>query len=141
MKFYKNVDQVGDRILVRGCDGYKEIRFRDEFRPTLYVKSKKESKFTTLYGEHVRPIQPGGIRDCKQFCQQYEDVDGFEISGNQAYLYQWISDNFPGEVDYDPSKIRVFTIDIETAAENGFPDIESADQEILLISVLSLIHI
>ena len=135
MKFYKNVDQVGDRILVRGCDGYKEIRFRDEFRPTLYVKSKKESKFTTLYGEHVRPIQPGGIRDCKQFCQQYEDVDGFEISGNQAYLYQWISDNFPGEVDYDPSKIRVFTIDIETAAENGFPDIESADQEILLISV------
>ena len=135
MKFYKNVDQVGDRILVRGCDGYTEVRFRDEFRPTLYVKSKKESKFTTLYGEHVRPIQPGGIRDCKQFCQQYEDVDGFEISGNQAYLYQWISDNFPGEVDYDPSKIRVFTIDIETAAENGFPDIESADQEILLISV------
>ena len=135
MKFYKNVDQVGDRILVRGCDGYKEVRFRDEFRPTLYVKSKKESKFTTLYGEHVRPIQPGSIRDCKQFCQQYEDVDGFEISGNQAYLYQWISDNFPGEVDYDPSKIRVFTIDIETAAENGFPDIESADQEILLISV------
>ena len=135
MKFYKNVDQVGDRILVRGCDGYKEVRFRDEFRPTLYVKSKKESKFTTLYGEHVRPIQPGGIRDCKQFCQQYEDDEGFEISGNQAYLYQWISDNFPGEVDYDPSKIRVFTIDIETAAENGFPDIESADQEILLISV------
>ena len=135
MKFYKNVDQVGDRILVRGCDGQKEIRFRDEFRPTLYVKSKKESKFTTLYGEHVRPIQPGGIRDCKQFCQQYEDVDGFEISGNQMYLYQWISDNFPGEVDYDPSKIRVFTIDIETASENGFPDIESADQEILLISV------
>tara|TARA_B100000579_G_scaffold57535_1_gene41136 strand:- start:12781 stop:15264 length:2484 start_codon:yes stop_codon:yes gene_type:complete len=135
MKFYKNVDQVGDRILVRGCDGYKEVRFRDEFRPTLYVKSKKKSKFSTLYGEPVRPIQPGTIRDCKQFCQQYEEVDGFEISGNQMYLYQWISDNFPGEVDYDPSKIRVFTIDIETAAENGFPDIESADQEILLISV------
>ncbi len=135
MKFYKNVDQVGDRILVRGCDGYKEVRFRDEFRPTLYVKSKKESKFSTLYGEPVRPIQPGTIRDCKQFCQQYEEVDGFEISGNQMYLYQWISDNFPGEVDYDPSKIRVFTIDIETASENGFPDIESADQEILLISV------
>ena len=135
MKFYKNVDQVGDRILVRGCDGYKEVRFRDEFRPTLYVKSKKESKFSTLYGEPVRPIQPGTIRDCKQFCQQYDEVDGFEISGNQMYLYQWISDNFPGEVDYDPSKIRVFTIDIETAAENGFPDIESADQEILLISV------
>ena len=27
---------------------------------------------------------------------------------------------------YDVSKIRVFTIDIETAAENGFPNIETA---------------
>ncbi len=136
MKFYKNVDQVGDRILVRGYDGTKEVSVREEFYPTLYVKDNTgQSKYKTLYGESVRPIRPGGIKDCKQFCQQYDDVEGFEISGNQAYLYQWISDNFPGEVRYDPSKIRVFTIDIETAAENGFPDIESADQEILLISV------
>ena len=34
-----------------------------------------------------------------------------------------------------PGLIRVFTIDIETAAENGFPDVDSADQEILAISV------
>ena len=136
MKFYKNVDQVGDRILVRGYDGHKEIRIRDEFYPTLYVKSnEKETGYTTLEGYPVRPIQPGGIRDCKEFCKRYDDVEGFTVYGNQAYLYQWISDNFPGEVDYDPSKIRVFTIDIETAAENGFPDIESADQEILLITV------
>ncbi len=136
MRFYKNVDQVGDRILVRGYDGHQEVRIRDEFYPTLYVKSNKgETGYTTLEGEPVRPIQPGGIRDCREFCKRYEDVEGFTVYGNQAYLYQWISDNFPGEVDYDPSKIRVFTIDIETAAENGFPDIESADQEILLITV------
>ena len=136
MRFYKNVDQVGDRILVRGYDGHQEVRIRDEFYPTLYVKSNKGGTgYTTLEGEPVRPIQPGGIRDCREFCKRYEDVEGFTVYGNQAYLYQWISDNFPGEVDYDPSKIRVFTIDIETAAENGFPDIESADQEILLITV------
>ena len=135
MKFYKNVDQVGDRILVRGWDGMKEVRLRDEFYPTLYVKSKEETGYTTLEGEPVKSIRPGGIRDSREFCKRYEDVENFTVYGNQAYLYQWISDNFPGEVKYDPSKIRVFTIDIETAAENGFPDIESADQEILLITV------
>ena len=51
-------------------------------------------------------------------------------------LYQYIAEQHPEEeLQFDPSKIRVFTIDIETAAENGFPDIESADQEILAISI------
>ena len=105
MRFYKNVDQVGDRILVRGYDGHQEVRIRDEFYPTLYVKSNKGGTgYTTLEGEPVRPIQPGGIRDCREFCKRYEDVEGFTVYGNQAYLYQWISDNFPGEVDYDPSR-------------------------------------
>jgi DNA polymerase elongation subunit (family B) len=137
MKFYKNVDQVGDRILVRGWDGNKEVRLRDEFYPTLYVRSNngEDTGYTTLEGDTVKPIRPGGIRDSREFCKRYENVENFTVYGNQAYLYQWISDNFPGEVKYDPSKIRVFTIDIETAAENGFPDIESADQEILLITV------
>ena len=38
-------------------------------------------------------------------------------------------------MSYDMGDIRVFTLDIETGAENGFPDIDSADQEILLISI------
>ena len=135
MKFYKNVDQVGDRILVRGYDGGREVRLRDEFFPTLYVKAKEETGYTTLEGDPVKPIRPGTIRESRQFCERYQDVEGFEVYGHQTYLYQWINENFPGEVEYDPSKIRVFTIDIETAAENGFPDIRSADQEILLITV------
>jgi DNA polymerase elongation subunit (family B) len=36
---------------------------------------------------------------------------------------------------FDVNQIRIFTLDIETGAENGFPDIETADQEILLISL------
>ena len=35
------------------------------------------------------------------------------------------------QVQFDSKQIRVFNIDIETAAENGFPDIENTDQEIL----------
>ena len=51
-------------------------------------------------------------------------------------MYQYIAEEHPEErIEFDPKLIRVFNIDIETAAENGFPDIESADQEILAISL------
>jgi DNA polymerase elongation subunit (family B) len=35
-------------------------------------------------------------------------------------------------------QIKVFTIDIETATESGFPDIKSANEEILLITIKDL---
>ena len=38
-------------------------------------------------------------------------------------------------LSFDISKIRLVTLDIEVKSENGFPDPESADQELLLISV------
>ena len=84
MKFYKNVDQVGDRILVRGYDGGREVRLRDEFFPTLYVKAKEETGYTTLEGDPVKPIGPGTIRESRQFCERYQDVEGFEVYGHQT---------------------------------------------------------
>ena len=56
--------------------------------------------------------------------------------GNERFIYQYISDKYPqDEVKFDISKIRLYTMDIETKSENGFPDVESADQEMLLISM------
>ena len=48
MKFYTNVQLIGNQVLVRGVDNGKRYEFRDEFYPTLYVKSKKNTKFRTL---------------------------------------------------------------------------------------------
>jgi DNA polymerase elongation subunit (family B) len=39
------------------------------------------------------------------------------------------------EVKFDISKIKLTTLDIEVKSENGFPDVESAAEEILLISI------
>ena len=75
MKFYTNVQMIGNQFLVRGVENGKRYEFRDEFYPTLYVKSKRETKFKTLSGESVEPIHPGNIRDCRDFYKKYEDVD------------------------------------------------------------------
>jgi DNA polymerase elongation subunit (family B) len=136
MKFYTNVQMVGDKFLVRGYEDGKHFMVREEFHPTLFVPSKKKTKYKTLEGEYVQAVKPGTVRDCRDFFKQYDSVDGFEIYGNERYIYQYIADKYPEEeIKFDISKIRLLTIDIETRSENGFPDVESADQEILLITI------
>ena len=137
MKFYKNVEQVGNKILVRAHENGTDVQYREDFKPSLFVSSNKEvTDYKSLDGRPLRRVMPGSIADCRNFVQQYADIDEFEIHGNTRYLYQYINEKYPGdEIKFDSSLIRVFTIDIETAAENGFPDIQSADQEILLISL------
>ena len=39
------------------------------------------------------------------------------------------------EIKFDISQIKLVTIDIETASERGFPDVESASEEILAITI------
>ena len=136
MRFYTNVQLIGNQFLVRGYDNGKHVMFKEEYTPTLFVPSKKESKYKTLDGEFVEPIQPGFVRDCREFYKKYEGVDNFKIYGNDRYVSQYISEKYPeDEIKFDISKIKLVTIDIEVASENGFPDTTSASEEILTISI------
>ena len=136
MRWYTNVQLIGNHFLVRAYEDGKHIEFREEFKPTLFVKSKKESKYRTLSGEVVDAVQPGTVKDCREFLKKYENVDGFEIYGNERYIYQYISDKYSEEeIKFDINKIKLVTIDIEVASENGFPDVESCSEEILAITI------
>lgn len=137
--FYTNVHLIGNNFLVRGYENGDRFERKEEFYPTLYVKSNKNTEFKTLNGEHVEPIRPGLVRDCRNFFSKYEDVSGFEIYGNERYLYQYISEKYPqDEISYDSSRIRSYVLDIELCVERGFPDVQSASEEILLISLLDI---
>ena len=136
MKFYTNVQMIGDQFLVRGYENGEYIQFREKYKPTLFVPAKKETFYKTLDGDYVEPIKPGFVSDCREFLKKYSEVENFKIYGNERFIYQYISDKYPQEqIDFDTSKIRLVTVDIETRSENGFPDVESADQEILLITI------
>ena len=135
-RFYTNVQLIGNQFLVRGVENGKRFDTRDEFFPTLFVKTKKDSEYTTLSGEAVEPINPGTVRDCREFYKKYDEIDGFEIYGNDRYIYQYISEKYPeDEIKFDISKIKLVTLDIEVASEQGFPDVESCSEEILAITI------
>ena len=136
MRFYTNVQMVGDNFLVRGYENGKHFMTREKFYPTLFVPSKRKTKYKTLEGEYVEAIDPGTVRECREFYKKYDEIENFKIYGNDRYIYQYISENYPEEeIKFDVSKIKITTLDIEVKSENGFPDVESASQEILLISI------
>ena len=136
MRFYTNVQLIGNQFLVRGVENGKRYEHRDEFFPTLFVRSKKKTKYKTLSGVPVDAIKPGTVRECRDFFKKYDEVEGFEIYGNDRYIYQYISEKYPeDEVKFDISQIKLVTLDIEVSSEQGFPDVESCSEEILAITI------
>ena len=121
MKFYTNVQLIGNQVLVRGVDNGQRYEYRDEFCPTLFVKTKKNSKYRTLSGELVEPIKPGSVRDCREFYKKYDEVDGFAIYGNDRYIYQYISEKYPeNEIKFDINQIKLVTLDIRQLLNMDF---------------------
>ena len=94
MRYYTNVQMVGNDFLVRGYENGKSFTSRDDFQPTLFVPSNKKTKFKTLDGKYVGEIKPGTVRDCREFIRTHEKVDKFPIFGNRRYIYQYISDKY-----------------------------------------------
>ena len=79
MKFYTNIQLIGNQFLIRGYENGKHITHREEWKPTLFVPSKRKTKYKTLEGESVEPIQPGFVRDCREFYKKYDEVENFKI--------------------------------------------------------------
>jgi DNA polymerase elongation subunit (family B) len=139
MEFYTNVFPLGNKLCVRGVKNGIPYMDKIDFNPTLYVSSKTKNAgevHHTLDGQAVYAIQPGSIRETKDFLERYKDVQGFNVFGNTNFAYQYISDNYQSEIKYDKSLIKITSIDIETSTEEGFPNIETANEEVLLISMM-----
>ena len=137
MKFYTNVAVVGNSICVRGVNGDRRFETRAPFKPRLFVPSKKPGSATyhNLFDEPLECIEFGDVADAREFIKNYDGVSNMRIHGNTNWQYQYITENYAGHIDFDMSKIDIRSIDIETETEHGFPDIETANEGILLISM------
>ncbi len=138
-KFYTNIQLAGDTILYRGYDNGEPVQFRTQFSPTLYVLSNKKDKFKTLDGRSVSPMKFSSSREAREFIKQYDGVEGFEVHGYERFVYQYMRQEFPGDVDYDINQMKIFALDIEVQCENGFPDVEAAAEEMLSITIKDMV--
>ena len=129
--------QIGNYIYVRGWDDSKGGHFIEKvpYKPTLYIQSNKETNFKTLSGRSVAPVSPGSINESKEFIENYKDIEGTKVYGMERFVYQYLATEFDDEIEYDTDKIKIWSLDIETASENGFPKPDLAEEEVLLITL------
>ena len=136
--FYTSVCLLGDDILIRGYEHGSPVQYREKSRPTLFLvpnAQQKTSKYRTLDGRYAFPKQFDGAREAREFIKQYEGASGLEVHGYERFVYQHIAQKWKGEIDYDMSKMKIWTIDIEVACENGFPDVQASAEEMLCITM------
>ena len=134
MKFYTHAQQRGDKIYVRGYDNGKRIAKVVSYKPYLFLP-KQDGFYRTLDGKSVDKLSFDSIGDAKDFLEKYDGVANMDIYGLTAFTYTYLYDEYPGDIQYDPSIVSVVSIDIECAADDGFPSIQNADKEITAITL------
>ena len=138
MKFYTACAIKGNKILVRG---YRNgVRFTDtvSYKPSLYIRTEKDqdkAKYRTMNNVKVKRMIFDTLYDCRQFLDQYRDLDDCPIHGNTDFITQYLMETYETEVEYDLSKIKVAYLDLECESENGFPDLDNPNEKINLMSI------
>jgi DNA polymerase elongation subunit (family B) len=133
--FYTNVFQYGNQILVRGFDKGLPFNKKIPYSPYVFLETNQPSEYKTLDGANVVKYDFDSLNDAREFVNNNKGVVNRKIYGLTQFSYLYIFDNFKGEINYDPRLIRIGTLDIECAADEGFPDIQKADKPITAITV------
>lgn len=133
MRFYTSVSRIGNGIVYRGYENGVRVKQRIPFKPTMYVLSQEKSQLKTLDGRSVKPIQFESMTEVKDFLKEYDKIPNFTIFGTNNFASQYIFEQFPNEISFDRDLVRVASIDIEVASDDGFPEPEEASKEVISI--------
>ena len=134
MNFYKNVIVHRGKLLIRGVLNGKEYQEKLDFSPTLYVLSQENTGYKTLQGQSLKPMRFNSIADARKFKKEVETQNS-PIYGLDRFHYQYIGQEYPDRIDWSRDYIKIFTLDIETTCEDGFPDVENPTEELLCITI------
>jgi len=134
--FYTNVSLSRNDILLRGYENGQRVQHRVPYKPYMFVPSKLgDSPYRNLKGKKYDRVDFASPSDARDFIRRYSDVTGFDIHGLANFVYLYINDSYNSDIDYDPTIISLVNIDIEVAADQGFPNIQTADKEITAITM------
>lgn len=135
MQFYTACAIKGSKIQVRG---YRNgIRFTENvaYKPSLFIVSDKPSTYRTLKNRKVKKMTFDSFYDCRQFLDQYRELEDCPIYGNTDFVTQYLMETYPDDIQYDLSKIKVAYLDLECETEGGFPNLDDPNERINLITI------
>ena len=131
MKFYTSINRIGNTLCYRGYEDGRRVSYRVPFKPTLFVNTNNpNAEWKTLEGKPLEPMQFDSMREASDFMDRYADVESMRVYGNSNFTAQFVQEQHPNEIKYDPSLLRIANIDIEVASDDGFPEPERAEAEV-----------
>jgi DNA polymerase elongation subunit (family B) len=134
MNFYKNVIEHRGKLLVRGIHDGKDFKEKINFSPTFYALTQQQTEFKNLQGQYLKSITFKSIDEARKF-KKFTATENSPIYGLERFHYQYINKEYPGDIEWSKDYIKIFTLDIETACENGFPDVENPIEEVICLTV------
>jgi len=136
LKFYTNVQIRGSKILHRGYEDGKRFSYAEPCRPYLFTGPVGfDTGYTTLDGKNVLRRDFDNPMMAQKYIAENKDIAGKAVYGLPMFAYTYLNDNYKDEVKYDRDIIRTLYMDIEVAADEGFPDIQRADKEVTAIAI------
>ena len=103
------------------------------YKPYLYVDDPTSNDAISLYGGKIRKVEFVDKKLRDRFC-----VSNEKVYGNLPPVQQFLIDKYHGlnkKSEFSVYPLKIYSLDIETFSENGFPDPKQANDKIVLISV------
>ena len=132
---YTNAVIRKNDILLRGVDNGKRYKTKVRYQPYLFVESNsaiKDSGYRTLSNRRVEKIDFDSIWDAREYLRKYQNIQNFPVYGIDRFVYPFLNDSFPDEIEFDRRDINVANLDIET--DMGLDTLQ-ADKEITSITL------
>lgn len=139
MRFYTNAVIRGDNILIRKFENGRRILAKERYDPTLFVARMPKSTeplWHSIDKQKLAPLKFNGIRDAKTYIKSYGDVSNFKLFGFDRFVYSFLNEKYPDDIEFDYEHIRIASLDIEVASDNGFPNPKDAAQPIISITYM-----
>ena len=73
----------------------------------IFIPTTKKSNYKTIYGESIEKLEFENIFECKEFIENYKNVDNFNIYGDIDYITKYIHDNYD-QCEYNVSDIKIY---------------------------------
>lgn len=155
---YTSVARDGNNILFMGYDTEgNPVKEKIRFKPEIFLE-KKDGPFKSLSGVECQRKEFDSIGETYDYLKTYKDI--YKIYGCSDYVRQFIGRSFRGELKSRNDLVQVWWFDIETkiggsiteevieddsleadseseevVSKGGFPNPETAEEEITLITM------
>lgn len=133
-RFYTYVWQYKSKTWVVGYENGQKFIRDYVYEPYLFVPG--DGGYKSIDGVSLERKDFKNVFEAKKFVSEFDGIGGYRIYGSDRYMYNFINDEFTGQIDYNFNEIRVLPIDIEVGSDEntGFPDVNRADQPVTAIT-------